>query len=142
MLIAARNKAYIQKLKAQLKRKFDMKQLEEAKKIFGMEITRDRDSGRLWLSQENYVLKVLERFNMTEGRLVTTYLVGHFKLSFKQCPQSAKEKMSRASAVRLLMHVMVYIRPDLAYAVSTVSRFMSNPDKQHWEIVKWVLRYL
>jgi len=43
-----------------------MKNLGEAKKILGMEITRDRDSGRLWLLQENYILKVLERFNMTE----------------------------------------------------------------------------
>ena len=51
MLIAARNKTHIQKLKAQLKKEFDMKDLREDKKILGMEITRDRDSGRLWLSQ-------------------------------------------------------------------------------------------
>jgi len=53
MLIAARNKAHIQKLKAQLKKEFDMKNLREVMKILGMEITRDRDSDRLWLSQEN-----------------------------------------------------------------------------------------
>ena len=47
MLITARNKTHIQKLKAQLKKKFDMKDLGEAKKILGMEITRDRGSGRL-----------------------------------------------------------------------------------------------
>jgi len=60
MLIPTRNKTHAQKIKAQLKKKFDMKDLREAKKILGMEITRDRDSGRLWLSQENYILKVLE----------------------------------------------------------------------------------
>ena len=37
---------------------------------------------------------------------------------------------------------MVCTRPDLAYAVNTISQFMSNPEKQHWEAVKWVLRYL
>ena len=42
MLIATRNKTHVQKLKAQLKKKFDMKGLGEAKKILGMEITRDR----------------------------------------------------------------------------------------------------
>jgi len=42
MLIAVRNKTYIQKLKAQLKKEFDMKDLVEVKKILGMEITRDR----------------------------------------------------------------------------------------------------
>jgi len=46
MLIAARNKIHVQKFKAQLKKEFDMKDLGEAKKILGMKITRDRDSGR------------------------------------------------------------------------------------------------
>jgi len=53
--------------------------------------------------------------------------------------------MSRAiyaSAVGSLIYDMVCIRLDLTYAVSTVSRFMSNPDKQHLKAVKWVLRYL
>ena len=66
ILIAARNKTHVQKLKTQLKKNFDMKDLGEANKILGMEITRDRGSGRLWLSQENYVLKVLERFNISK----------------------------------------------------------------------------
>ncbi|KAK9733789.1 hypothetical protein RND81_04G092600 [Saponaria officinalis] len=37
---------------------------------------------------------------------------------------------------------MVCTRPDLAYSVSVVSRFMHNPGKEHWEAVKWILRYL
>ena len=79
-----------------------MKDLGEAKKILGMEITRDRGLGRLWLSQENYILKVLKRFNIAEARPVITPLAGPFKLSSKQCSQSPEEKMSRvpyASAV-------------------------------------------
>jgi len=121
MLIAVKNKTHVQKLKFQLKKKFNMKDLGEAKKILGMEITRDKGSGRLWLSQENYVLKVLERFNMIEGRPVTTLLARHFKLSSKQCPQSPKyeEEMSQvpyASAVGSLMYAIVCTRPDLAYA--------------------------
>ena len=47
-----------------------------------------------------------------------------------------------ARAVGSLMYAMVCTRPDLAYAVSLVSRFMSDPGKQHWEAVKWILRYL
>jgi len=45
-MIAIRIKAHIQKSKAQLNRKFDTKDLREAKKILGIEITRDRDSRR------------------------------------------------------------------------------------------------
>jgi len=81
MLIATRNNTHIQKLKAQLKKEFDMKDLREDKKILGMEITRDRGSGRLWLSEMNYVLKVLKRFNMIEVRPSITLLADHFKLS-------------------------------------------------------------
>jgi len=66
MLIAARNKTHIQKFKAQLKKEFDKKNLKEAKKILDMEITLDRGSGRVWLSQEIYILKMLERFNMAK----------------------------------------------------------------------------
>ena len=148
MLIAVRNKTHVRKLKTQLKKKFDMKDLGEAKKILSMEITRDRDSDRLWLSQENYILKVFERFHMTEARPVTTPLACHLKLSFKQCSQSpVEEEMSRvpyASAMGSLMYAMVYTRFDLAYTVSTISlsRFMLNPCKQYWKAVKWVLRYL
>ena len=123
-----------------------MKDLGEAKKILGMEITRDRSSGRLWLFQEN-VLNVFERFNMAEEKSVTTALTGHYKLSSKQCPQlpEEEEEMSRvpyASAVGSFMYAIVYTRSDLTYTVSTVSQFMSNSRKQHSEVVKWVLRYL
>ena len=85
MLIATRNKMHTQKLKTQLKKEFDMNDLGEVRKILGMEITRNRNSGRLLLTQENYIFKVLEKFNMTEVRLVTTPLAGHFKLSSRQC---------------------------------------------------------
>lgn len=40
------------------------------------------------------------------------------------------------------MYAMVCTRPDIAHAVSVVSRFMSNPGRQHWEAVKWIMRYL
>ena len=40
------------------------------------------------------------------------------------------------------MYAMVCIRPDIGHVVSTVSRFMSNLGRPHWEAVKWILRYL
>ena len=36
---------------------------------------------KLWLSQENYIEKVLERFNMNKAKAVSTPLAGHFKLT-------------------------------------------------------------
>jgi ATP-binding cassette subfamily B (MDR/TAP) protein 1 len=52
MLIAAKSQVEIDKLKAQLSKEFEMKDLGEAKKILGMEISRDRERGKLWLSQK------------------------------------------------------------------------------------------
>jgi len=40
-------------------------------------------------------------------------------------------RVSYASAVGSLMYAMIYTRPELAYAVSTVSRSMSNSKKQY-----------
>ena len=51
-------------------------------------------------------------------------------------------KVPYASAIGSLMYVMMCTRLDIAHAVGVVSRFMSRPGKQHWEIVKWILRYL
>jgi len=40
------------------------------------------------------------------------------------------------SVVGCLMHAMVCTRPDLAHVVSQVSKYMSKPGRQHWEVVK------
>ncbi|XP_038904386.1 secreted RxLR effector protein 161-like [Benincasa hispida] len=37
---------------------------------------------------------------------------------------------------------MVCTRPDLALAISVVSRFMGQPGKEHWQAVKRIFRYL
>ena len=47
-----------------------------------------------------------------------------------------------SSAVGSLMYAMVCTRPDLAHAVSVVSRYMHSPGRMHWEAVKCILRYL
>ena len=51
-------------------------------------------------------------------------------------------KVPYASAIGNLMYAMLCTRLDIAHAVGIVSRFMSRPGKQHWEVVKWILRYL
>jgi hypothetical protein len=56
-----------------------------------------------------------------------------------------KEHMSHipySNAVGNLMYDMICSRPDLAHVVSMVSRFTHNPGREHWNTVKWILRYL
>nr|GME18641.1 Retrovirus-related Pol polyprotein from transposon TNT 1-94 [Ipomoea batatas] len=60
----------------------------ETKKILGMEIHRDCQAGKLYLSQKKYVEKVLDRFNMSNCNPVSTPFGAHFKLSSDSCPKS------------------------------------------------------
>ena len=53
---------------------------------------RDRKNEMLWLSQEKYIKKVLDRFNMKDAKPVGTPLARHFKLSAELCPSDDKEK--------------------------------------------------
>lgn len=109
-----------------------MKDLGPAEKILGMEIRRDRKLLKLELSQEGYVEKVLKTFQMDKSKPVKTPTGIHFKL------KSATEEELRvqwetmksvpyANAVGSVMYMMIGTRPDIAYAVGMVSRFMGNP---------------
>lgn len=134
MLVAAKDKKLVQELKKQLSMKFEMKDLGPAKKILGIEISRDRANGKLWLSQEGYMEKVLETYKMEQAKEVVTPLGAHmkFRSATKEQLQHDKEYMKTvpyANAVGSLMYSMICTRPDLAYPVGIISRFMGNPIK-------------
>lgn len=141
MLIVGQDTKKIASLKKSLSKSFAMKDLGSAREILSMRITRDRKNKKLWLSQEKYIEKVLDRFNMRKAKPVSSPLAGHMKLSIYQCPTSEKDKqemkkVTYASAVGSLMYAMVCTRPDIAYSVGVVRRYMSNPGKEHRAAVK------
>lgn len=80
-----------------------------------------------------------------EGAKSSMTLIGaHFKLSKvkdqEECVDT--EVTPYSSVVGSIIYAMVRSRPDLAYGIGIVSRFMSNPCHVHWEAVKWLLRYI
>ncbi|XP_075515551.1 secreted RxLR effector protein 161-like [Primulina tabacum] len=84
---------------------------------------------------------------MEQAKQVITPIGAHIKLSAVQSPVTEDginemKIIPYANAVGSIMYGMVCTRPDLAYASSLVSRFMSNPGPEHWQAVKWILRYL
>ncbi|XP_041011256.1 secreted RxLR effector protein 161-like [Juglans microcarpa x Juglans regia] len=84
---------------------------------------------------------------MDQVKLASTPLGQHCKLSTSQTPESELEiefmqQIPYANMVGSVMYAMVCTRPDLTYAISVVSRFMSNPGKAHWQATKWLLRYI
>ena len=126
----------IEKLKRELSKSFIIKDLGYAKQILGLKISRDRKNGKLWISQEAYIEKILERFNIRKAKTISSPHASHFKLTSKQCPTSEKEneemsKVPYSSVVGSLMYVMVCTRPDIAHALGFVSLFLFNLGKEH-----------
>ena len=117
MLIASKDKSLISKLKSQLSNEFETKDLGAAKNILVMEIHRDQKAGKLYLSQRKSLENVLDRFQMSKCKPVTTPLATHFKLSAEsyRAYEEEIEKMSHvpySSAIGSLMFAMVCTRPD------------------------------
>ncbi|XP_047318733.1 secreted RxLR effector protein 161-like [Impatiens glandulifera] len=52
------------------------------------------------------------------------------------------QKIPYASAVGSLMYAQVCTRPDIAYIVGVLGRYLSNPGLDHYKATKRVMRYL
>jgi hypothetical protein len=88
MIVAGSNMQDINVLKNKLANSFAMKDLDAAKKIFGMRITRDKKNHKLTLYQGEYIENVLERFRMQNEKPVSTPLANHFKLTKELYPKT------------------------------------------------------
>lgn len=102
-----------------------MKDLGIGKIILAMDILFDGHKRETRLSQENYILKILEKFNMSNAKSVATPLADHFHLCSKMCPSTPEENfemdgISYSSVVGSLMYVMVSTCLDLSHVVGWV----------------------
>ncbi|KAL5560868.1 hypothetical protein UlMin_030615 [Ulmus minor] len=84
---------------------------------------------------------------MNNSKPVSLPIAAYFKLDNSLSPKTEEEKdymlnIPYSNAVGSLMYSMVSSRPDLSFAISVLSRFMSNPGKSHWEAMKWLFRYI
>ena len=136
MLLTGQDMKEIQIVKSLLHSEFEMKDLGHAKKILGMNIFRDRKKNLLFLNQLSFIDKVLTKFSMQDAKVANVPLGSHFKLSSDQCPGTEAEKedmmnVPYSHAIGSVMYMMVCTRPDLAHAISVLSRYMSNPGREH-----------
>lgn len=147
ILLATNDLGLLHEVKQFLSRHFDMKDMGDASYVIGIKIHRDKHKGILGLSQEAYINKVLERFKMQNCSPSVAPIVKGDKFCLDQCPKNELEKKQMqnipyASAVGSLMYAQVCTRPDIAFAVSMLGRYQSNPGIIHWRATKKVLRYL
>ena len=143
LLVAGSSMAEIKTIKVSLNRQFHMTDLGPCHFYLGMEVIRDRPRRTLRLSQEAYLRKVLEDNQMADCATVTTPMETSVKLipAEEGYQSPADFRRQYQSAVGSLMYAMLGTCPDIAFAVSVVSRFASNPAEGHFKAVKQILRY-
>ncbi|CAM8876646.1 unnamed protein product [Rhodiola kirilowii] len=147
LLLISSSLSDIKMIKSGLQKHVDMKDLGIAQKILGVKITRDRTNGVICLSQSDYFSKVLDKFAIVNVKSNFIPLGGHLVFSKKDCPKTEQERMNMMNvpydvAVGSIMYGMICTRPDLAFFISVLSRYMSDPGTKHWKAIKYLLRYL
>uniref|UniRef100_H3H922 Uncharacterized protein n=1 Tax=Phytophthora ramorum TaxID=164328 RepID=H3H922_PHYRM len=139
VLITGSSPELIARTKTDLKTRFEMTDSGKCAFVLGIELV-DGPDGSVTMCQRRYVDDILKRFAMDECKAV----VSPVDMSTRLVPSDAATKVNAPfrEAVGALMHLMTATRPDIAYAVGYVSRFMENPQEEHWVAVKRIFRYL
>jgi hypothetical protein len=124
-----------------------LKDLGEAVYILGIKIYRDRSKRLIGLSQDAYIDKILNWFNMQDSKKDFLPMSHGITLSKKQCPTDLDEQermraIPYASAIGSIMYAMICTCSDVSYALSVMSRYQSNYGEAHWTSVKNILKYL
>ncbi len=115
--------------------------------LLGIKIMRDRDVRSISLSQTAYIEKILVHFNLSDAKPLGSPITPGTNLSKEDAPADPTEaarmkKTPYCEAIGSLMYTAVATRPDISYAISTLSQFLENPGEAHWQAVKRVFRYL
>ncbi|GLB39961.1 putative reverse transcriptase (RNA-dependent DNA polymerase) [Lyophyllum shimeji] len=126
---------------------YELKDLGAVRFILGIHVERDRDRGILTMSQFEYLKRVLERHGMWDCAPKYTPLPPGIVLSKSQAPTTADDRyFMRDKPYRevlgSIMYAQIATRPDLSYAVASLSRFSTNPGKPHWQALMHVLQYI
>jgi hypothetical protein len=124
---------------SKLMERFPLTGGDELHWFLGIEIIRDRDRRCLWLSQQTYIERIA---NLAESKTPcgTPMGVDHL-LPFDGL---ATNNSIRRYQVKIgsLMYAAIITRPDIAYAVAQLARFMVNPGPKHHRAADRVLNYL
>jgi hypothetical protein len=134
-------------VKTSLRKSFSMKDLGEVAYILGIKIYRDRSKRLIGLSQDAYIDKILNRFNIQDSKKGFLPMSHDITLSNEQCPMDPDEQermrvIPYTSAIGSIMYAMICTCPDVSYALSATNKYQSNYGDAHWMIVKNILKYL
>ncbi|CAI7903857.1 unnamed protein product [Closterium sp. NIES-54] len=131
-------------VKSELQKRHTCTDLGELTSYLGLRITRDRAQRTITLTQSHMVQQVLQRFGFTYSSPQSTPLPTGQSLSPPPSDESVEPSGPYPELVGCLMYLMTCTRPDLAYPLSLLARYVApgRHRKVHWDDAKRVLRYL
>ena len=140
IVIASRSTEYIQKIKNDLNARYKMKDLGKLNHFLGVNVTQNERV--ISLDQSYYTEFILKKFGFNESKPVITPTDASVPLSKSTDDDKMFDAVTYQSSVGSLLYLSTKTRPDIAYAVSNVSKYCSKPTHRHWCAVKRIFRYL
>ncbi|WVZ62734.1 hypothetical protein U9M48_012444 [Paspalum notatum var. saurae] len=138
LIICGPDNTEIVKFKQQMKGCFQMSDLGLLSYYLGIEVK--QEDGEITLNQSAYTAKILELTGMSGCNHMDTPMEDRPKLN-KPDSGDTIDSTNFRSVIGSLRY-LVNSRPDIAYSVGVVSRYMEDPKEEHWTAVKRILRYL
>ncbi|CAI7796468.1 unnamed protein product [Closterium sp. NIES-54] len=131
-------------VKSELQKRHTCTDLGELRSYHGLQITRDRARRTITLTPSHMVHHVLQCFGFQFSSPQPTPLSTSHLLSAPPLDESVEPSGSYPKLVGCLMYLMTCTRPDLAYPLSLLARYVTpgGQRKVHWDVAKRVLRYL
>ncbi|CAI5992664.1 unnamed protein product [Closterium sp. NIES-64] len=144
LVFATADTAGLAYVKSELQKRHTCTDLGELRSYLGLQITRDRARRTITLTQSHMVQQVLQRFGFTYSSPQATPLPTRHSLSALPSDESVESSGPYAELVGCLMYLMTCTRPDLAYPLSILARYVApgRHRPEHMAAAKRVLRYL
>ncbi|CAI7885336.1 unnamed protein product, partial [Closterium sp. NIES-54] len=144
LVFATADTAGLDHVKSELQKRHTCTDLGELRSYLGLLITQDRAQRTITLTQSHMVQQVLKRFDFTYSSPQATPLSTRHSLSALPSDESVESSGPYPELVGCLMHLMTCTRPDLAYPLSILARYVApgRHRPEHMAAAKRVLRYL
>ncbi|CAI7744529.1 unnamed protein product [Closterium sp. NIES-54] len=144
LVFATADTAGLTHVKSELQKRHTCTDLGELRSYLGLQITRDRAQRTITLTQSHMVQQVLQRFDFTYSSPQATPLSTRHSLSALPSDESVEPSGPYPELVGCLMYLMTFTRPDLAYPLSILARYVApgRHRPEHMAAAKRVLRYL
>ena len=131
LLLAAKHRRRIDQAKSLLHSRYRMNDLGPARQFLGLEIDH-LPNGNLKLHQTRFITRVLRRFEMEDCNGVQTPMEPGRRLEPAKEGDKLIEPREYQSLVGSLMYIAVGTRPDLDFAIATMSKFNAKPTTNHF----------